>query len=69
VARNELLSSSSPNFFDDGDVLLIFKFWTFSIISLFLNYFVSMELAPSTGPTRVGAPDDEGRAIPQNIVV
>jgi hypothetical protein len=26
-------------------------------------------LAPSTGPTRVGTPDDEGRAIPRNIVV
>jgi hypothetical protein len=26
-------------------------------------------LAPSTGPTRVGAPEDEGRAIPWNIVV
>jgi hypothetical protein len=26
-------------------------------------------LAPSTGPTRVGAPEDEGRAIPRNVVV
>jgi hypothetical protein len=26
-------------------------------------------LAPSTGPARVGAPEDEGRAIPRNVVV
>jgi hypothetical protein len=26
-------------------------------------------LAQSTGPNRVGSPDDEGRAIPQNVVV
>jgi hypothetical protein len=26
-------------------------------------------LARSTGPTRVGSPDDEGRAIPRNVVV
>jgi hypothetical protein len=26
-------------------------------------------LAPSIGPTRVDAPEDEGRAIPRNVVV
>jgi hypothetical protein len=26
-------------------------------------------LARSTGPNRVGSPDDEGRAIPRNVVV
>jgi hypothetical protein len=26
-------------------------------------------LAPSTGPTRRGSPEDEGRAIPRNVVV
>jgi hypothetical protein len=30
--------SSSLNVFDDGAVLLLFKFWTFSIVSLFLNH-------------------------------
>jgi hypothetical protein len=44
---------SSLNVFDDGALLLLFKFWTFSII-LFI---------------RVGAPEDEGRAIPRNVVV
>jgi hypothetical protein len=26
-------------------------------------------IAPSTGPTRVGTPEDEGRSIHRNIVV
>jgi hypothetical protein len=54
-------------------VLLLFKFWTSSIVTLFLNHYVSRDVssldAPSTGPTRVGAPEDEGSAIPQNVVV
>jgi hypothetical protein len=38
--------NSSLNVFDDGAVLLFFKFWTFSIISLFLNHYVSRIFAP-----------------------
>jgi hypothetical protein len=30
---------------------------------------VYLRLAPSTGPTIVGIPDEEGRAIPRNVVV
>jgi hypothetical protein len=34
---------SSLNVFDDGAVILLFKFWTFSIVSLFLNHNVSRD--------------------------
>jgi hypothetical protein len=34
---------SSVNVLDDGAVLLLFKFWTSSIVSLFLNHYVSRE--------------------------
>jgi hypothetical protein len=34
---------SSLNVFDDGAVLLFFKFWTISIVSLFLNHYVSRD--------------------------
>jgi hypothetical protein len=37
ICAQEDLSNSSLNVFDDGAVLLLFKFWTFSIISLFLE--------------------------------
>jgi hypothetical protein len=38
-----VLYNSSLNVFDDGAVLLLFKFWTFSVISLFLNHYVSRD--------------------------
>jgi hypothetical protein len=34
---------SSLNVSDDGAVLLLFKFWTFSIVSLFFNHYVSRD--------------------------
>jgi hypothetical protein len=37
-----ICSSSSLNVFDDDAVLLLFKFWTFSIVS-FLNHNVSRD--------------------------
>jgi hypothetical protein len=37
------LSHSSLNVFDDGAVLLLFKFWTFSIVFLFLNHKETIE--------------------------
>jgi hypothetical protein len=30
---------------------------------------MKIEASLITGPTRVGSPEDEGRAIPQNLVV
>jgi hypothetical protein len=48
--------------FYDGAVLLRSIFWTLSIVHRY-------RLARLTGPTIVGSPDDEGRAIPRNVVV
>jgi hypothetical protein len=41
--KNAERVSSSLDVFDDGAVLLLFKFWTFSIVSLFLNHNVSRD--------------------------
>jgi hypothetical protein len=37
------VENSSLNVFDDGAVVLLFKFWTFSTVSLFLNHNVSRD--------------------------
>jgi hypothetical protein len=64
------MKDSSLNVFDNGAVLLQSIFWTFSTVSFFLYHYVYRQrLASSTGPTRVGTPEDKGRAIPQNLVV
>jgi hypothetical protein len=40
---NKIKWRISKCFLDDVAVLLLFKFWTFSIVSLFLNHNVSRE--------------------------
>jgi hypothetical protein len=60
-------------------LFLFYKFWAFSIVSLFLNHYVSRDVSSLGGPPieassidrthQSRSPEDEGRAIPRNVVV
>jgi hypothetical protein len=55
-------SVSSIYVFDDGAVFLRSVLWILSVVH-------RQRLARSIGPNRLGSSDDEGRAIPRNVVI